>query len=183
MRKATIRATLWLLGGLLLSGIVGCGADEQTEIIAATNARLDDVIGKLTEISGQLKKAVDVSKEKNALIKADDKNLFDAIETAKELRKLGERLQRIKEFSDRAKDKTSPEYSKELLESSRRGIQERLVRLEKEEKALREVLAQARERAEDGSDRNRIYGKQKLADLEKELKSGRDAFELLTKQR
>ncbi|HYT90606.1 MAG TPA: hypothetical protein VEL76_18000 [Gemmataceae bacterium] len=179
MRKGTIRGRLWLLGGLLL-GIVGCGDDEQTWVIARTKDQLTSVTSKLTEVKGLLKKAVDVQAEKKQPISVTDESVLQAIATVKDkengLRRIGERLQRVKEISERAKDKTTAEYSKELLDKYRSGIQESLVNLEKEEKALRAVLAQAREAADQG-------GKGKIDELEREIKSGIDAFELLTKQR
>jgi hypothetical protein len=186
MSKGTTRARLWLFGGLLLGGIVGCGADEQTEIIKLTNERLKEVTTKLRETKDLVKKAVDESIKSNQRILGTDKNLNDALVLVQDresgLRRLGERLQRIKEFSERAKEKTSPEYSKELLAKYRNGLQENLVELEKEEKALNEVLKQAEDQAEVSSDPLK-NGKGKVDDLKKELKNGRDAFELLTKQR
>jgi hypothetical protein len=176
MRTGSTRGRLWWLGALLLGGVVGCGADEQSVRIAQVNSTLTEVTAKLGEVKAAVKKAVDSSKDSGREIKPDDENLKVAIESAKEIRNQGLKLQRIKEYTDRLKDTTSPQTSKELLARFRGGLRENLLNLGKEEDALKAVLVEAEGRADGG-------GKVQLAKLKEELKHGVEAFDLLNKRR
>jgi hypothetical protein len=175
MRTGTTRAWTWLLGAALL-GVAGCGATEQETLISEALGRLDDLTGKLKEIQKQVKEAVETSDKKGVPITAADENLVKATKTAEDLKKIGERLQRIKEYTDRANDKTPPAYKEELLEKNQGRIRDKVKELQTAEGELRTVLAQAEARADPN-------GKDQLKLLKDEIKNGHDAFELLTKHR
>jgi hypothetical protein len=179
MRKGLTRAATCLLCGLLL-GAVGCGSDDQDQIISRTLTTVDEVSGNLSEINKTVREAITANDKKNQKIGEKDEYLLRAFASAQELRKLGERLQRLKELSDILKEKTSPEHSKELADRYRNKLHDKVLNLEKEERALDVTLAEADEKAD-------ASGKRLLNDenrsIRAEIKKGREAFEVLTKQR
>jgi hypothetical protein len=175
MRKGLTRAATCLLCGLLFCA-VGCGTDDQDQIISRTLTTVDEVSGNLSEINKSVREAITTSEKKKQNIGEKDEYLLRAFTSAQELRKLGERLQRLKELSDILKDKTSPEHSKELVDRYRNKLHDKVLNLEKEERALDVTLSQAEEKADDG-------GKRQLKNVREEIKKGREAFEVLTKQR
>ena len=175
MRKGLTRAATCLLCGLLF-GAVGCGSDEQDQNISRTLTIVDEVSANFSEINKSVREAITTSEKKKQNIGEKDEYLLRAFATAQELRKLGERLQLRKEVMDILKEKTSPEYSKELADRYRNKLQDKVLNLEKEERALDVTLAQAEEKADDG-------GKRQLKNVREEIKKGREAFEVLTKQR
>jgi hypothetical protein len=175
MRTGLTRAATCLLCGLLL-GAVGCGTDDQDTIISRTLTIVDEVSGNLSEINKSVREAITTSDKKKQSIGEKDEHLVRAFTTAQELRKLGERLQGLKELSDIFKEKTSETHSKELADRYRNKLHDKVLNLEKEERALDVTLAQAEEKADDG-------GKRQLKNVREEIKKGREAFEVLTKQR
>jgi hypothetical protein len=175
MRKGLTRAATGLLCGLLF-GAAGCGTDDQDQIISRTLNTVGEVTQNLSEIKKFVREAVTTSEAKKQDIGEKDEHLLRAYTSAQELRKLGERLQRLKELSDILKEKTSPEYSKELAARSRTRLQDNVLSLEKEERELVVALAQADAKANEG-------GKKQLENVRKEIQRSREAFEVLTKQR
>jgi hypothetical protein len=175
MRKGLTRAATCLLCGLLF-GAAGCGTDPQDEIISSTLTRLGEVTQNLGEIKKSVREAITTSEAKKQDIGEKDEYLLRAYASAQELRKLGERLQRLKELGDILKEKTSPEYSKDLVARYRTRLQDNVRSLEKEERELIVALAQANARANEG-------GKKQLDNVRKEIQRSREAFEVLTKQR
>src|SRR5262249_23191693 len=135
MRKGLTRAATCLLCGLLFCA-VGCGTDEQDQIISSTLDVANKVTDNLREINKSVRKAITTSDKKNQKIAEKDEYLLRAFASAQELRKLGERLQRLKELSDILKEKTSPEHSKELADRYRNKLHNNVLNLEKEERAL-----------------------------------------------
>src|SRR5262249_54804702 len=150
--KGLTRAATCLLCGLLF-GAVGCGTDDQDQIISRTLTTVDEVSGNLSEINKSAREAITTSEKKKQNIGEKDEYLLRAFASAQELRKLGERLQRLKELSDILKDKTSPQHSKELADRYRNKLHDKVVNLEKEQRALDVTLAQAEEKADEGGKR------------------------------
>jgi hypothetical protein len=185
MRKGLTRAAACLLCGLLL-GVAGCGSDPQDEIISGTLNRLTEVTQNLGEIKKSVREAINASDSKGVRIGEKDEYLLRALASAQDLRKLGERLQHLKELSDIMKDKTSPEFSKDLAARYRNRLQDNVLNLEKEERALDVALAEAYKKADEGGQGllgDEPLKKEDQSSIRAEIKKGREAFEVLTKQR
>jgi hypothetical protein len=175
MRKGLTRAATCLLGGFLFCA-VGCGTDPQDEVISSTLNKVTEVTQNLSEIKKSVREAVTTNEAKKRSIGEKDEYLLRAYTSAQDLRKLGERVQHLKEVSDILKDKTSAVYSKELAARYRTRLQDNILNLQKEERELDVALAQADANADEG-------GKRQLKNVREEIKKGREAFEVLTKQR
>ena len=175
MRKGLTRAATCLLCGLLF-GAVGCGTDDQDQIISSTLNIVTEVTQNLSETKKSLREAITASDKKNQPIAEKDEYLLRAFASAQELSNLGKRLQRLKELSDILKEKTSEEHSKELAARYRKRLQDNVLNLQKEERELDVALAQAEAKADEN-------GKRQLKNVREEIKKGREAFEVLTKQR
>jgi hypothetical protein len=175
MRNGWTRAAAWLLGACLL-GVVGCGSDEQEVRVKQTLDTIDEVTNNLSQVRKYTREAITASEKTDGKITETSQPIARAITSAEELRKLGEKLQRLKELTDRLKDKTSASYSEELTKTFRPRLEEKVLALEKEQRELDVVLAEAERKAGGG-------GKGIIGKLREKLKEGRDAFEVVTKVR
>jgi hypothetical protein len=175
MRKVLTRAAVCLLCGLL-GGVVGCGGGEQEDVISRTLSALSETTTKLGEVKRAVRQAATTHDEKkDQKITETDPNLVRALESAKEVRKLGERVQILKERAERLKSKTSEDYSKELAGRYRARLEDGVKAMQQEEEELDVALTDAEARASQG-------GKEMLGKIRQELKAGRESFEVLTKQ-
>lgn len=175
MRMGLTRIVTCLLCGVLC-GAVGCGGNEQEEVIANSLSTLNDVTANLGEVKKAVRQAVTKNEEKkDQKITESDENLRRAFESAKNLRKLGDKLQKLKDWAERLKTKTTADYSKDLAGRYRPRFEEGVKAMEKESEDLNTTLTEAEGRANQG-------GKEMLTKIREELKGGRESFEVLTKQ-
>ncbi|MCI0456523.1 MAG: hypothetical protein L0Z62_06025 [Gemmataceae bacterium] len=164
-----------LLGALLLFGAVGCGINEQDLRVTQTFDTLKEVTDTFGEVRKHLTDAVtNAGKDE---IKQNNPDLIKAQAAAEKLARFGEKLQRIKELTDRLEDRTSPEYRKELADRYRVRLRDGLVSLIEEEGKVKVAFQKAEEHS------TKAAREELLEPIRSDLRKGREAFEVLTKQR
>ncbi len=176
MKKGLPRPGAGLLGALLLCGAVGCGINEQDLRIQQTFDTLKEVSANFAEVRKHLTDAV-TNLGKDEKINEKNADLIKALAAAEKLPRFGEKLQRIKEYTDRLEDRTSPEYRSELADRFRTRLRDGLGSLIDEEAKVKVALLKAEEQATEAG------RKELLEPIRSTLQKGREAFEVLTKQR
>jgi hypothetical protein len=173
MRNGLTRGALLVLSACLLA-VVGCASDEQQRAIGGVLGVLDKATTKVSQVRKHLQgeSLPETEKSKGGVIKETSQEVIKATAAAKELREVGDLLQRW--YTEVLKVKTSNEYAAQLAERSRPKLEEKILAFEKERNELEVVLAQAETRADVG-------GKRALKILRDRLKEGYDSFAVLAK--
>jgi hypothetical protein len=164
-----------LLFSLLLLTLVGCGSSDRDIAIDQTLRTIGEVTDLFHDLNKDLTSAMN-RRKKDDPPELTDKDWKPLIIKAEELKKIAEKAQRLKGYTDSLATKTSPEQKKQLVESYGKQFRDRFADLDKEDRELDAAINEA-EKMTAAKD------KEFVKSFRKQLKDGKDVFELLTKQR